>query len=201
MEATITPDAPPIDLSGRGVNAGRWTADPQRERITVFLIGMRANRWWQLGRVLRVASAMPRCLRHLATHPEAGMLGYQQWFGRTTMLVSYWRSPEHLQAFAADPQAPHLEPWRRYNKQLQGSGSVGVWHETYEVPTADLEAIYVDMPAFGLGRATELARVGAGQHTARQRLGRARGGAPHAHERDDRDASTAGGPGCPVDHG
>ena len=74
--------------------------------MTVFLIGMRANRWWQLPKVLRVASAMPRMLRHLAAHPDAGMLGWQQWLGRTTLMVSYWRSPEHLQKFASDRDAP-----------------------------------------------------------------------------------------------
>ena len=86
---------------------GRFTADPGRESVTVFLIGMRANRWWKFGTVARVASAMPTMLRHLAANPESGMLGCEQWFGRTTMLLSYWESPEHLRRFAAD-----RVPWR-----------------------------------------------------------------------------------------
>ncbi|WP_052460702.1 DUF4188 domain-containing protein [Microbacterium gorillae] len=151
---------------------GRYTADPDTETVTVFLIGMRANRWWKLPRVLRVAATMPKCLAHLARNPEAGMLGYHQWLGRTTILVSYWRSPEHIQAFAADRDAPHLGPWREYMKLFSGSGDVGIYHETYQVPVRDAESVYGDMPLFGLARATAHVKIGAGRNTARQRLGR-----------------------------
>ncbi len=151
---------------------GRYTADPGRDSVTVFLIGMRANRWWKAGRVARVAGAMPRILRHLATDPAAGMLGFEQWFGRTTMLLSYWESPEHLRKFAADRNAPHLEPWRRFMKELSGTGDVGVWHETYQVPAAGIETVYSGMPLFGLAKATAQLPVGAGTHTAKQRMGR-----------------------------
>ncbi|WP_353115262.1 DUF4188 domain-containing protein [Microbacterium sp.] len=151
---------------------GRYTASVERRDVTVFLIGMRANRWWQLARVWRTARRMPPMLRHLAQHPEAGMLGSHSWFGRTTLLLSYWESPEHLQRFAADRDAPHLAAWREFMRTAQGSGSVGVWHETYQVPASELEAVYVDMPAFGLAAATSHAPVTAGRNTARQRLGR-----------------------------
>lgn len=151
---------------------GRYTAVVDGETVTVFLIGMRANRWWRIGRVLRVARRMPPMLSHLSTHPDAGLLGFQQWLGRTTILVSYWRSPECLQRFAADRDAPHLQPWRDFQKNFSGSGDVGVWHETYEVSTRDSETVYSDMPLFGLAAATAHAPVGPGTSTARQRLGR-----------------------------
>lgn len=125
---------------------GRYTADPEREFVTVFLIGMRANRWWKVGAVGKVAAAMPRMLQHLAADPAAGMLGYEQWFGRTTMLLSYWESPEHLRKFAADRESPHLEPWRRFMKELAGTGDVGVWHETDQVPAGGIEVVYNGMP-------------------------------------------------------
>ena len=153
------------------VHPGRYTADPGRDSVTVFLIGMRANRWWKIGKVLQVASAMPRMLQHLAANPEAGMLGFDQWLGRTTMLVSYWESPEHLRRFAADRDAPHLEPWRRFMKELSGTGDVGIWHETYQVPAAGIETVYSGMPLFGLAKATTQVPIGPGTHTARQRIG------------------------------
>jgi hypothetical protein len=156
----------------REVFPGRFTARPRRESVTVFLIGMRANRWWQVRRIARVAREMPRMLVHLSHDPEAGMLGFHNWFGRTTLLLSYWESPEHLQRFAADPAAPHLAAWRDFARRQTGTGSIGVWHETYQVPVSELEAVYVDMPAFGLAAATGHHPVGAGEHTARQRLGR-----------------------------
>jgi hypothetical protein len=155
----------------RTVFPGRYTARPAGDDVTVFLIGMRANRWWHTARVARVAGAMPRMLRHLAAHPEAGMLGFESWVGRTTILLSYWESPEHLQRFAADPDAPHLAAWRDYARRA-GTGVIGVWHETYQVPARDMEAVYVDMPAFGLAAATGHGPIGPGERTARQRLGR-----------------------------
>lgn len=148
---------------------GRYTASTGRT-ITVFLIGMRANRWWKVGTVLRVASAMLRMLRHLERTPEAGMLGFHQWVGRTTMLVSYWESPEHLQRFASDREAPHLAPWRDFMRSVAGGGDVGVWHETYEVPASGIEAVYSGMPRFGLARAVGHVPVTAGLNTARQRF-------------------------------
>lgn len=157
---------------------GRYTASltdedgSGRGEVTVFLIGMRANRWWRMGRVARVAAAMPKMLAHLARTPEAGMLGFHSWFGRTTILLSYWESPEHLNRFAADRDAPHLEPWRRFMKELAGSGDVGVWHETYRVHPGDFETVYSDMPRFGLAGATHHLRVGRGTGTARERIGR-----------------------------
>jgi len=156
---------------GREIFPGRYTARPGQESVTVFLIGMRANRWWQMRRMGRVAKQMPRMLRHLAQHPESGMLGFESWVGRTTILLSYWESPEHLQRFAADPDAPHPTAWRDYARRA-GDGAIGVWHETYQVPVRDLEAVYVDMPAFGLAAATGHGPVGQGERTARQRLGR-----------------------------
>ena len=76
------------------VQRGRYTADMDGDFV-VFLIGMRLNhplrirKWWP------VAMAMPRMLKVLSQHPELGCLGFQQWFGRTTLLVQYWRACAH----------------------------------------------------------------------------------------------------------
>ena len=87
---------------GQSVISGRFTAVPETETVTVFLIGMRANRWWKFGKLLPMSTAMARMLNHLVATPEAGLLGFHSWFGRTTIMLSYWESPEHLQRFAAD---------------------------------------------------------------------------------------------------
>lgn len=160
-----------MSVSRNPVLTGRHTAEVTEKTVTVFLIGMRANRWWKVPQVLRVALAMPRMMMHLARTPSAGMLGSHQWLGRTTILLSYWRSPEDLQRFAADRDAPHLAPWRKFQKTLAGSGDVGVWHETYQVRSSDLEVIYSDMPAFGLAKATTVVPITAGMNTARARFG------------------------------
>ncbi|KQQ94857.1 transcriptional regulator [Arthrobacter sp. Leaf141] len=162
---------------GQHIYPGRYTADPGQDSVTVFLIGMRANRWWKIGKVAHVAAAMPRMLRHLARNPDAGMLGVEQWFGRTTMMVTYWRSPDHLRKFAADRDAPHLEPWRHFMKELSGSGDIGIWHETYQAPASGIETIYSGMPLFGLAKATAQVPIGKGTHTAKQRMGHSAGAA------------------------
>src|SRR6476659_4243925 len=84
--------------------------------FVVFLIGMRVNRWWKIHRWLPVALAMPRMLRELSEHAELGFLGAEQWFGRTTVMVQYWRSREALMAYARSRAAEHLPAWRAFNK-------------------------------------------------------------------------------------
>jgi hypothetical protein len=137
---------------------------PQPERLTatidgdfvVFLIGMRINSWWKVHHWLPVSRAMPRMLAELAVRPEMGMLGGEMWFGRTTILVQYWRSLEHLFAYATNREAAHLPAWKAFNQSTAGSGDVGVWHETYRVAAGAHESIYVNMPPFGLGKAGKL---------------------------------------------
>jgi hypothetical protein len=152
------------------VQPGRYTADVDGDFV-VFLIGMRFNQplkvrsWWP------VVTAMPKMLRSLAQHPELGCLGTLQYFGRTTMIVQYWRDFESLDRFARDKDLPHLEPWRRFNRAARASDAVGVWHETYRVAAGQYEAIYANMPAFGLARATRHVPVAAEGNFARQRLG------------------------------
>lgn len=160
------------------IHPGRYTARLDGEDIAVFLIGMRINRLHKVTSWLPAFAAMPRMFKHLAENPEAGMLGSHSWLGRTTILLSYWRSAEHVNRFASDPDAPHAAVWRRFNKRVAGSGDVGIWHETYTVHAGDYETIYAGMPSFGLARATNHIPVTAGLRTAKQR--RANGARPGA---------------------
>src|ERR1700750_705680 len=65
------------------------------------------------------------------------------------VIVQYWRSFEHLEAFARDRDDPHLEAWRNYYRR---SATTGIWHETYLVRAGEYEAVYGHMPRFGLAR-------------------------------------------------
>lgn len=157
------------------VYPGRHTHAPLTEPITVFLIGMRANRWWKLRKVLWTASKMFSMLRHLSADPDTGLLGCHSWPGRTTILLSYWRSPEHLTRFAADPNAPHLGPWRDFTRVIGHGGDIGIWHETFEIHPGTVEGIYANMPIFGLAAALGHEPVGKGTATAKARLRRTLG--------------------------
>jgi hypothetical protein len=149
---------------------GRYTAQVD-EPIVVFLIGMRVNKLRSLRRWWWVAMAMPRMMRKLAQVPELGMLHAEQFTrGRTTLMVQYWRSFADLERFARDKELPHLEPWRRLNKQMRETDEVGFWHETYTIQPGQAEAIYGNMPMFGLAKATQHVQVAAVGESARQRL-------------------------------
>jgi hypothetical protein len=138
--------------------------------FVVFLIGMRINRWWKVHRWLRVSLAMPRMLRELEAKPELGFLGYEQWPGRTILVLQYWRSMDALLAYAKNRVAAHLPAWRAFNKLVGTNGDVGIWHETYRVRAGDYENIYVNMPPFGLGKVGALAEASGKREHAKDRL-------------------------------
>jgi len=131
--------------------AERMTAELDGE-FCVFLIGMKINRWWKIHKWLPVARAMPRMLAELNTHPELGFLGAEQWFGRTIIMVQYWRSYEALETYARSRDHEHLPAWSAFSKRVGNSGDVGIWHETYRIGPGQYETIYHNMPEFGLGR-------------------------------------------------
>jgi hypothetical protein len=138
--------------------------------FVVFLIGMRINRPLKVHKWWPVMQAMPRMLRELAARPESGMLGGEMWFGRTTILVQYWRTIEQLMAYAKDKESAHLPAWRDFNRAVGTHGDVGIWHETYSVEPGAYESIYVNMPAFGLGRVGRLLPATEGRQSAEERL-------------------------------
>jgi hypothetical protein len=138
--------------------------------FVVFLIGMRINRWWKPHKWLRVAAAMPRMIRELEQHPELGYLGSERWLGRTTVMVSYWRSMDQLMAYARSRTHEHLPAWREFYRLVGTNGDVGIWHETYRVRPGDYESVYANMPSFGLGKVGELVEATGRRDTAVGRL-------------------------------
>ena len=138
--------------------------------FVVFLIGMRINRPWRVHKWLPVVSAMPRMLTELHQQPELGFLHAEMWFARTTIMVQYWRSMEQLLAYAKDKSAAHLPAWKAFNTSVGTSGSVGIWHETYNVAPGGHESVYVNMPAFGLGQAGILRPATGARQSAQGRL-------------------------------
>jgi hypothetical protein len=138
--------------------------------FVLFLIGIRLNRPWK-PTWLPVFTAMPRMLKELSLHPELGMLHYRAHFGIPgSMLVQYWRSFEHLNAYAQSRDNAHLPAWNAFNKAVSSNGDVGIWHETYLVSPGTSESIYVNMPRFGLGAAGDIFDAGGPRSSAKKRL-------------------------------
>jgi Monooxygenase af470-like len=150
---------------------GRYTAAFD-EPFVVFLLGMRVNRIFAVRKWLQTAQAMVTMLRALKTHPEKGFMGAQTiFYWRGIGLIQYWRSFEDLERVARSPSEPHLEIWRRFNRTIGADGTVGFWHETFMVEPGRHEAIYGNMPVFGLAAATQHVPAVGRRETARQRLG------------------------------
>jgi len=135
--------------------------------IVVFLIGARVNRWWKIHRWLPVVLAMPKMLRELYRHPKSGFLGA---VSHGTFMVQYWESPEHLLRYAKDRDAAHFPAWKDFYRRVGTNGDVGIWHETYIVPSGSYESVYVNMPRFGLGSIAELVPAHGRNASARGRL-------------------------------
>ena len=136
--------------------------------FVVFLIGMRVNKPWKVHKWLPVFLAMPRMLKELERQPESGFLGAVL---TTKVIVQYWRSFEHLEAYARAQDGLHWPAWVAFNKRVGRSrGDVGIWHETYRVRAHEYEAIYSGMPPFGLGKVGTLVPATGHRDTARGRL-------------------------------
>ncbi len=136
------------------IMAGRFQAQVDQP-VVVFLIGMRINNYWAVSKWLPTFMAMGPMLSALHKYPEKGFLGAEQFlYPHGVGLLQYWRSIADLQKFARQPSDVHLKAWQRFNQSIGSDGSVGIWHETYQVNPAQTESIYVNMPVFGLAAAT-----------------------------------------------
>ena len=151
------------ELAGR-----RMTAEIEGDFV-VFLIGARFSKL-QLARSfadLGGRRGMKHMLDYLVARPEKGLLAYEM--GLPT-IVQYWRSFEHLEAFAKDKDDPHLEVWRQYWRRVGRTGRTGIWHETFLVKAGQYEAVYGNMPPRGLGKAGRLVPASEAS-SARERIG------------------------------
>ncbi|WP_436946501.1 monooxygenase family protein [Staphylococcus xylosus] len=78
------------------MNKGRYTVLPS-EPITLFLIGLRVNKWYKIHKWLPVLLAMPPMLNELLKNKSLGCLSYEMLFKyRGVMIVQYWESNEQL---------------------------------------------------------------------------------------------------------
>jgi hypothetical protein len=153
------------------IHPGRYTARTDGDFV-VFLIGMRINKPLRVHKWWPVFKAMPKMIRELEAHPEKGMLRADFALIRSSIAyVQYWRSFEDLARFARDPDDPHLPAWKKFNKAVRASGDVGIWHETYRVRDGESEAIYGNMPGWGLAEAFERVPVDSTGQSAARRIG------------------------------
>lgn len=138
--------------------------------FVIFMIGMRINFFLKVNKWFPVTMAMPKMIKELYADKSSGFLGAETWFGRTTIMVQYWKSFEHLEKYAKDREKEHYPAWKNYNQKVRKTNAVGVWHETYKARPGSYENIYVNMPPFGLGKAGKLIPVSEKYEEAKQRI-------------------------------
>lgn len=154
------------------IRPGRFTAQIEGDFV-VFLIGMRINRLLLVHKWMPVTAAMPRMIKELARQPELGLLHAQLFLsGRTLLTVQYWRSFEQLHAYAHARDKEHLPAWAEFNRKVGGNGSVGVFHETYQVRAGHYECVYVNTPRIGLAEAGEMVPAVGRLESAMSRMAR-----------------------------
>jgi hypothetical protein len=149
---------------------GRWTARAEGDFV-VFIIGMRINQWWMIHRWLPMILAMRRMIIELSMRPEMGFLGGKTWFGRTIVLIQYWRSFEDLEAYAKVRELSHVPAWAEFNRLIGSDGTVGIYHETYRIGHGQYENVFVNMPPTLLGNCATLTEAKGKLSTAEGRMG------------------------------
>lgn len=154
---------------GKTIHKGRYTTENDRG-LVVFLIGMRINKRLAVRKWLPVFTAMPGMIRELyENQEELGFLSMENYFGlRTTVMITYWRSEEDLLAYSKGQK--HLKAWKNFNRKIGDTEAVGIYHETYVVPAGRYEAIYGNMPVYGLANAAGHTPVTAAKRYAKKRL-------------------------------
>ena len=148
---------------------GRYTVDIEGDFV-VFLIGMRVNKPWKLRKVAFMVGTMPKLLRELDADPSLGCLGSRQVLHSpiAPVVIQFWRTFEDLEAYAH--ALTHKEMWKRFYTLVKMDGDIGIWHETFQVRAGEYEAIYGNMPRFGLALAGDHRGLGSASQ-ARERLG------------------------------
>ena len=140
--------------------------------FVVFLIGMRINHLHKPWQWLPVAAAMGRMLPELMREPGLGLLHARNQFGlRNISLIQYWRSFDHLHAYAHAAARQHRPAWTAFTRAAQAGSDVGIWHETYLIAAGQYETVYDNMPPWGLGRAGTLVPARGRRNSAKGRLG------------------------------
>jgi hypothetical protein len=151
------------------IHPGRFTAEYDGDFV-VFLIGSQIRKPWRLRQWIPVARAMATMQKEIAKHPEIGCMHIENFGMMRNISIQYWKSFEDLERFSRSDSWAHLEAWRQFNRLIRDSGDLGIWHETYKIAAGQFEAVYGNMPVFGL--------AGAGRHlpaglasTAARRIG------------------------------
>ena len=151
---------------------GRFTVSNTSE-LVLFRIGMRFNSLRGVVPALRSFVSMPFMLAEQVADPQSGMLSSTTSLAWPVIMVTqFWRSFDDLERYATAPAGRHTRVWRWFNKLGCSGLGTGIWHETYRIAPGTYEAVYVNMPRYGLAVASSHEPVRSATARARARLER-----------------------------
>ena len=93
------------------------------------------------------------------------------------MTVQYWKSLEHLTAYARNMNGQHASPWAKLMKMGRECPDYGFWHEAFIVRGGEYETIFVNCPPMMLGNCheTKLVQLEGKNNSVAGRAGRSDG--------------------------
>ncbi len=140
--------------------------------VTVFIIGMRINRFLSFRKWWPVFKSMRPMIEELSGNQDYGFLGAEFTFSgpRQITLIQYWRDFESLEQYARSKDDKHFPAWTAFNRNVGSDGTVGIFHETYVVQGGAYETLYANMTPFGLGRIAGVVDASGSRKHARDRI-------------------------------
>ena len=155
---------------------GRYTGEIEGD-FCVFHIGLILNGNVPSKEMKEIGDGFNSMIKELEADPKKyGFLGATSYVSANTrvdtvMAIQYWRSQEHLNAYARDGMLKHLPVMVWASGMSKTSAHVGFWHESFTVRAGDYQSIYVNCPQILLGKAGRLVPATGRKRTARGRLG------------------------------
>ena len=139
--------------------------------LCLVRLGLQVRRWSALAYASRVGRAIDRSAEQ-AIREGAGLLHSERFAmgWRHFGVLQYWRAFDDLEQWSRRP--PHAEWWREAVDRMRKRGDFGVYHETFLVPRAGIESIYLNCSPVGMAAFGEAGEPVGKMTTSRDRLGR-----------------------------
>jgi len=128
----------------------------------VFLVGAKLNARFPSSDFKWLGEAFESMVTELESDPERfGYLGGDYFMSHNPytngqMLVSYWRSQEHVNAWAKDRMNKHFAPMIKSSKHIRDSSEYGFYHESFKVHAGEYDCVYLNMPRTLFGKVGEI---------------------------------------------
>lgn len=144
------------------------------EELCLVRLGLVVRKVRALPFAARIGRAIDRSARE-AIGSGSGLFRSERfgWGWGHFGVLQYWASFGALEDWSH--RAPHSDWWREGLERMRTRGDFGIYHETYLVPRAGVESIYLNCPPVGLSAFSATGEAVGTMTTSRDRLGRRSG--------------------------